>query len=44
MSEKEALEAYGKLSLSFVPNEDQTSEEVVRYYARGAGYAPLVYT
>jgi hypothetical protein len=38
MSEKEALEAYGKLPLSFVPNEGQTNEEAVRYYARGAGY------
>jgi hypothetical protein len=44
MSEEEALDAYAKPSLSFVPNEGQTSEEVVRYYARGAGYAPLVYT
>jgi beta-propeller repeat-containing protein len=37
MSEKEALEAYGKLPLSFVANEGQT-EEAVRYYAQGAGY------
>ena len=37
MSEKEALDAYGKLPLSFVPNEGQT-EEAVRYYAQGAGY------
>jgi hypothetical protein len=44
MSEEEAFEAYAKLPLSFVPNEGQTSEEVVRYYARGAGYAPLIYT
>jgi hypothetical protein len=44
MSEEEALDAYKKLPLSFFPNEDQTSEEVVRYYARGADYAPVVYT
>jgi hypothetical protein len=37
MSEKEALDAYGKLPLSFVPNEGQT-DKVVRYYAQGAGY------
>jgi hypothetical protein len=37
MSEKEALDAYGKLPLSFVPNEGQT-DEAVRYYAQGAGY------
>jgi beta-propeller repeat-containing protein len=37
MSEEEALEAYGKLPLSFVPNEGQT-DETVRYYAQGAGY------
>ena len=37
MSEQEALDAYGKLALSFVPNEGQT-EEAVRYYAQGAGY------
>src|SRR5215217_4060634 len=37
MSEKEALNAYGKLPLSFVSNEGQT-EEAVRYYAQGAGY------
>jgi hypothetical protein len=37
MSEKEALDAYGKLPLAFVPNEGQT-EEAVRYYAQGAGY------
>jgi hypothetical protein len=36
-SEKEALEAYGKLPLAFVPNEGQT-DETVRYYAQGAGY------
>jgi hypothetical protein len=38
MSEKEALEAYGKLPLSFVPNKGQTNEESVRHYAQGAGY------
>jgi len=38
MSEKEALEAYGKLPLSFVPNKGQTNEETVRHYAQGAGY------
>jgi Beta-propeller repeat len=38
MSEKEALDAYGKLPLSFIPNEGQT-EEAVRYYAQGAGYS-----
>jgi len=37
MSEREALDAYGKLPLAFVPNEGQT-EEAVRYYAQGAGY------
>jgi hypothetical protein len=37
MSEKEALDAYGKLPLSFVANEGQT-DEAVRYYAQGAGY------
>ena len=37
MSEKEALDAYGKLPLSFVPNEGQ-ADEAVRYYAQGAGY------
>jgi hypothetical protein len=37
MSEREALDAYGKLPLSFIPNEGQT-EEAVRYYAQGAGY------
>jgi len=38
MSEKEALEAYGKLPLSFIPNEGQITEEAVRYYAQGADY------
>ena len=37
MSGKEALDAYGKLPLSFIPNESQT-DEAVRYYAQGAGY------
>jgi hypothetical protein len=37
MSEEQALDAYGKLPLSFVPNEGQTNE-AVRYYAQGAGY------
>jgi hypothetical protein len=37
MSEKAALNAYGKLPLSFIPNEGQT-DKVVRYYAQGAGY------
>src|SRR5687768_16589421 len=37
MSEEEALDAYAKLPLSFVPNEGQTAE-AVRYYAQGAGY------
>ena len=37
MSEREALDAYGKLPLSFVPNEGQT-DKAVRYYAQGAGY------
>jgi hypothetical protein len=37
MSEKEAIDAYSKLPLSFIPNEGQT-EEAVRYYAQGAGY------
>jgi hypothetical protein len=44
MSEEETFEAYAKLPLSFVPNEGQTSEEMVRYDARGARYAPLIYT
>ena len=37
MSEQEALDAYGKLPLSFIPNEGQT-DKAVRYYAQGAGY------
>ena len=37
MSEQEALDAYGKLPLSFIPNKGQT-DEAVRYYAQGAGY------
>ena len=37
MSEEEALDAYRKLPLSFIPNEGQTVE-AVRYYAQGAGY------
>src|SRR5215212_6236640 len=37
MSKKEALDAYKKLPLSFVPNEGQT-DKAVRYYAQGAGY------
>jgi hypothetical protein len=37
MSKKEAIDAYGKLPLSFVANEGQT-DEAVRYYAQGAGY------
>jgi hypothetical protein len=37
MSEEEALGAYGKLALSFIPNEGQT-DQAVRYYAQGAGY------
>src|SRR5215212_7339840 len=37
MSEKEALDAYGKLPLSFISNKGQT-DEAVRYYAQGAGY------
>src|SRR5215213_1297154 len=38
MSETEALDAYGKLPLSFISNEGQTTEEAVRYSAQGAGY------
>jgi hypothetical protein len=38
MSEREALDAYGKLPLSFIPNEGQMKEEAVRYYAQGGGY------
>jgi len=38
MSEKAALDAYEKLPLSFVPNEGQSTNEAVRYYAQGAGY------
>jgi hypothetical protein len=39
MSEQEALDAYTKLPLSFIPNQGQTTnEEAVRYYAQGAGY------
>jgi hypothetical protein len=38
MSERMALEAYTKLPLSFVPNEGQSEDEAVRYYAQGAGY------
>jgi hypothetical protein len=37
MSEQEALKAYEKLPLSFIPNEGQT-DKAVRYYAQGAGY------
>jgi hypothetical protein len=37
MSEEAALDAYGKLPLSFIPNEGQT-DKAVRYYAQGAGY------
>jgi hypothetical protein len=37
VSKQEALDAYGKLPLSFIPNEGQT-DEAVRYYAQGAGY------
>jgi hypothetical protein len=37
MSEQEALDAYGKLPLSFVSKEGQT-DKAVRYYAQGAGY------
>jgi hypothetical protein len=40
MSEQEALDAYKKLPLSFVPNEGQT-DKAVRYYAQGAGYGFL---
>jgi hypothetical protein len=38
MSEKEALDAYGKLPLSFIPKEGQATDKAVRYYAQGAGY------
>jgi hypothetical protein len=38
MSEQEALDAYEKLPLSFIPNEGQSEDEAVRYYAQGAGY------
>jgi Beta-propeller repeat len=38
MSERETLDAYEKLPLSFVPNEGQSTNEAVRYYAQGAGY------
>jgi len=38
MSEQEALGAYEKLPLSFVPNEGQMTEEAVRYYAQGTDY------
>ncbi|WP_217697922.1 Ig-like domain-containing protein, partial [Sinomonas mesophila] len=37
MSTDSALEAYGKLPLSFVANAGQT-DEGVRYYAQGAGF------
>jgi hypothetical protein len=37
MSKKEALDAYEKLPLSFIPNEGQT-DKAVRYYAQGARY------
>jgi hypothetical protein len=37
MSEQEALDAYGKLPLSFIPNKGQT-DKAVSYYAQGAGY------
>jgi hypothetical protein len=32
MSDEEAIDAYGKLPLSFIPNEGHT-DEAVRYYA-----------
>jgi hypothetical protein len=38
MSERDALDAYGKLPLSFIPNEGQATDKAVRYYALGAGY------
>src|SRR5215208_6961727 len=38
MSKEEALDAYKKLPLSFIPNQGQT-DEAVRYYAQGAGYS-----
>ena len=38
MSEQEVHDAYGKLPLSFIPNEGQT-DKAVRYYAQGAGYS-----
>jgi len=37
MSKKDALNAYEKIPLSFVPNEGQT-DKAVRYYAQGTGY------
>jgi hypothetical protein len=36
-SKEEALDAYKKLPLSFIPNEGQT-DKAVRYYSQGAGY------
>ena len=38
MSEEEALDAYGWLPLSFIPNVEGQTEEAVRHYAQGAGY------
>jgi hypothetical protein len=38
MNEEEALDAYKKLPLSFIPNKGQSTDEAVRYYAQGAGY------
>ncbi len=34
----QALDAYGKLPLSFVPNAGQTDQSV-RYYAQGSGFS-----
>ena len=36
-TERRALDAYGKLPLSFVPNRGQTDKRV-RYYAQGPGF------
>ncbi|MDQ4042678.1 MAG: SBBP repeat-containing protein [Actinomycetota bacterium] len=35
---EQVIEAYGKLPLSFVPNQGQVADEQVRYHAQGAGF------
>jgi hypothetical protein len=37
-TDEQVIEAYGKLPLSFVPNQGQVADEQVRYHAQGAGF------